>query len=71
MKAAGAWFLFLPPYSSDLSPIEMAYAKLKILIRRAAARTHDELWHAASHVCDLFTDEECFNLVKAAGHETN
>ena len=39
MKAVGAWFLFLPPYSLDLNPIEMAFAKLKALIRRAAART--------------------------------
>jgi transposase len=39
MKDIGAWFLFLPPYSPDLNPIEMAFAKLKALIRRAAARS--------------------------------
>jgi len=43
MKAVGAWFLFLPPYSPDLNPIETAFAKLKALIRRAAARTYDDL----------------------------
>jgi hypothetical protein len=37
----------------------MASAKLKALIRPAAARTYDELWQAVGHVCDLFTEEEC------------
>ena len=67
----GAWFLFLPPYSPDLNPIEMAFAKLKALIRRAAARTYDELWQAVGHVCNIFTDEEYYNFFKAAGYETD
>lgn len=71
MQAVGAWFLFLPAYSPDLNPIEMAFAKLKALIRRAAARTYDDLWRAVGHVCDLFTDEECYNFFKAAGYEAN
>jgi len=71
MKAVGAWFLFLPPYSPDLNPIEMAFAKLKALIRRAAARTYDELWQAVGDVCDLFTEEECYNFFKAAVYETD
>ena len=71
MPAVGAWFLFLPPYGPDLNPIEMAFAKLKALIRRAAARTYDDLWQAVGHVCDVFTDEECYNFLKAAGYETD
>ena len=59
MRAVDAWLLFLPPYNPDLNPIEMVFAKLKALIRRAAARTYDDLWRAVGHVCDLFTDEEC------------
>ncbi len=47
LKSVGAWFLYLPPYSPDLNPIEMAFAKLKALIRKAAARSYDELWKAA------------------------
>lgn len=66
-----AWFLFLPPYSPDLNPIEMAFSKLKTLIRKAAARTYDDLWAAVGHVCELFTDEECFNFFKAAGYGTD
>ena len=71
MRDVGAWFLFLPPYSPDLNPIEMAFAKLKALIRRAAARTYDDLWRATGHVCDLFTEEECYNFFKAAGYEAD
>jgi len=71
MHAVGAWSLFLPPYSPDLNPIKMAFAKLKALIRRAAARTYDELSRTVGHVCDLFTDEACYNFFKAAGYETN
>mgnify|MGYP000462589816 CR=1 FL=1 len=59
LRHVGAWFLFLPPYSLDLTPIEMAFSKLKTLIRKAAARTYDQLWQTIGHVCDLFTDEEC------------
>ena len=71
LNAIGAWFLFLPPYSPDLNPIEMAFAKLKALTRRAAARTYDDLWQAVGHVCDLFTEEECYNFFNAAGYETD
>ena len=83
LKDIGAWFLFLPPYSPDLNPIEinraftrtsgvhaLIFAKLKILIRKAAARTYDQLWKAVGQVCDLFKDEECYNFFKAAGYET-
>jgi len=71
LRQIGAWFLFLPPYSPDLNPIEMAFAKLKTLIRKAAARTYDDLWQAVGSVCDLFSDEQCYNFFKAAGYETN
>jgi hypothetical protein len=49
----------------------MAFSKLKALIRRAAARTYEDLWQTVGQVCDLFTDEECYNFFKAAGYETN
>ena len=71
LRAIGAWFLFLPPYSPDLNPIEMAFSKLKTLVRKATARTYDQLWAAVGHVCDLFSDEECYNSFKAAGYEAN
>jgi transposase len=71
MRDIGAWFLFLPPYSPDLNPIEMAFSKLKALIRKAALRNYEALWNAVGHVCNFFTEEECFNFFKAAGYGTN
>ncbi len=71
LRSVGAWFLFLPPYSPDLNPIEMAFSKLKALIRKSTARTCDELWEAVGHVCNLFSEEECYNFFRAAGYEAN
>ncbi len=71
LKEVGAWFLFLPPYSPDLNPIEMAFAKLKALIRKEAARTYDNLWKAVGQVRDIFSPNECKNYLKAAGYGAN
>ncbi len=64
----GAWFLFLPKYSPDLNPIEMAFAKLKTLLRKAAARTYDDLWRAVGDICALFDPLECWNYLKETGY---
>ncbi len=61
LRKVGAWFLFLPPYSPDLNPIEMAFAKLKAHLRAAAARTYKALWQATGAICDLSHHEECWN----------
>jgi transposase len=71
LKRRGAWFLFLPPYSRDLNPIEMAFAKLKAHLRTAAARTFDALWRAIGDICDLFSPQECWNYLKAAGYASD
>ena len=68
IRARGAWVLFLPPYSPDLNPIEMAFAKLKAHLRAKAVRTIDELWKAIGDICDLFTPAECTNYFTAAGY---
>ncbi len=68
LKTKGAWFLFLPPYSPDLNPIEMAFSKLKAHLRRIGARTIDTLWKAVGSICDLYTPQECWNYLKAAGY---
>jgi transposase len=68
IRAAGAWPLFLPPYSSDLNPIEMAFAKLKAHLRKTAARTIEDLWKAIGNICALFKPEECSNYFAAAGY---
>ena len=68
LRDKGAWFLFLPPYSPDLNPIEMAFAKLKAHLRAAGARTFDALWRAIGSICDLFSPQECWNYLAAAGY---
>ena len=64
----GAQVLFLPPYSPDLNPIEMAFSKLKAHLRARAVRTIDELWKAIGQICDLFQPEKCKNYFTAAGY---
>jgi transposase len=68
LKEKGAWFLFLPPYSPDLNPIEMAFSKLKAHLRKEGARTFDALWRAIGSICDLFSPRECWNYLIAAGY---
>ena len=68
IRAKGAWLLFLPPYSPDLNPIQMAFAKLKTLLRARAVRTIDALWRAIGQICDLFSPQECRNYFAAAGY---
>lgn len=70
MRDIGTWFQVRPLCSPDLTPIEMPFSKLKAPIRKAAARTRHDHWQAVGHVCDLCTDEECYNALKAAGYET-
>lgn len=68
LRAKGAWFLFLPPYSPDLNPIEMAFSKLKAHLRKTKARTIDDLWKAIGNICKLFTSQECSHYFHAAGY---
>ena len=68
LAEVGAWFLFLPKYSPDLNPIEMAFAKLKTLLRKAKARTYDALWRAVGNICNLFEPQECWNYLKDTGY---
>lgn len=69
IEATGARLLYLPPYSPDFNPIEMAFAKLKALLRRTAARTVDELWQAIAASLHAFNPTECRNYFAAAGYE--
>ncbi len=68
IKAAGAFLLYVPPYSPDLNPIELAFAKLKALLRKAAARTIDDLWQVIAQSLDKFTPGECQNFITHAGY---
>jgi transposase len=68
IAAAGAELLYLPPYSPDLNPIELAFAKLKALLRAAASRTVEALWQAIGHALDAFTPTECAHYLAHAGY---
>ena len=68
IRKRGAWVLFLPPYSPDLNPIEMAFAKLKAHLPARGVRTIHELWKAIGQICDLFQPNECKNYFAAAGY---
>ncbi|MDF0601555.1 transposase, partial [Psychromarinibacter sp. C21-152] len=67
-REAGCWFLYLPPYSPDLNPIEQAFSKLKAHLRKAGARTFAELFNTLRRICDLFSPVECRNYFQAAGY---
>lgn len=68
IRAAGAKLIFLPPYSPDLNPIEQVFAKLKALLRKAAARSVEDTWKAIGSLLDNFSAEECANYLVNAGY---
>jgi len=68
IEAKGAQLLYLPPYSPDLNPIELAFAKLKALLRKAAARSKQSLWRALRAALKQFTRKECEHFFAHDGY---
>lgn len=68
IEACGAELRYLPPYSPDLNPIEMAFSKFKALLKKAAARTVAELWDAVAHALPQITHGDCRSYLNAAGY---
>ena len=68
IRAAGAKLLFLPKYSPDLNPIEQVFAKLKHLLRKAAARTLEAVCQEIGQILGTFTPDECANYFKNSGY---
>ena len=68
IEGAGARLLYLPPYSPDLNPIEMAFSKMKAYLRKLAPRTKEALDKAIGEAVDLFSPVECRNYFRAAGY---
>lgn len=66
---AGASLRFLPPYSPDFNPIEMAFSKLKAILKAKECRTITELWDVIGLAIDAFKPEECANYFNAAGYD--
>jgi transposase len=68
IEAAGAELRYLPPYSPDFNPIEQFFAKLKALLRKAAARTVDALIAAIANALTTVTSQECANYLANQGY---
>jgi len=68
IRAAGAQLLYLPPYSPDYNPIEQVFSKLKTLLRKAAARTVDDLWSAIGALIGQFAPNECLQYIRHSGY---
>ena len=68
IEARGAKLVFLPPYSPDFNPIEQIFAKLKSFLRKAAARTLEDLWTAVKQALAEISPADCANCFAAAGY---
>lgn len=68
IEAAGCQLVFLPTYSPDFNPIELAFAKLKQELRRAEARTVEALMTATQHVFPQITASDARGFFQAAGY---
>lgn len=71
IEAAGASLRYLPPYSPDLNPIELLFAKLKALLRKAAEREIEALWKRIGKLLDAFSPHECANYFRHDGYAAN
>lgn len=65
---AGASIRFLPPYSPDFNPIELAFAKLKAFLRAARPRSYEQVCTLIAIALDLFTPDECVNYIRHCGY---
>jgi len=68
IESAGAQLLFLPPYSPDLNPIEMIFAKIKQILRSLACRTREQLWNIIQPVLDRVTASDAVNCFRHCGY---
>lgn len=68
IEAAGAQLRYLPPYSPDLNPIEIAFAKLKAHLRKAAERSVPALWDRIGSILSLYSPQQCQNFFNHAGY---
>lgn len=68
IEAAGATLMYIPPYSPDLNPIEMVFAKIKSVLRKKALRTVEALWKELGKITDCVSPTECRNYLRHAGY---
>jgi transposase len=68
IEQAGALLRFLPPYSPDFNPIELAFAKLKAFLRAARPRAFAQVCELMALALGLFRPDECANYVRHCGY---
>jgi len=68
IESVGAHMLFLPPYSPDFNPIELAFSKFKWLLKSVEERTVEALWTACGQLMNEFTESECRNYLRHCGY---
>jgi transposase len=68
VEAVGAKVRYLPAYSPDFNPIEMAFSKLKTALRKGAARTVKTLMKLIGKLIKTFAPEHCANYFRHAGY---
>ena len=68
IESVGAKVLYLPPYSPDFNPIEMAFSKFKWLLKSAKERTVEALWQTCGKLLDRFQETECRNYFRHCGY---
>src|SRR5262245_36899851 len=68
VRRVGAGLWYLPPYSADYNPIEKVWAKVKALLRKAAARTTEALWEAIGRALDAVTAQDCQGCFASCGY---
>ncbi len=71
VEVARARLLYLPPYSPDFNPIKMAFSKLIAMLRKASAKTINELWLVIAEGIEKFPAKNCRNYFAAAGYDSN
>ena len=71
IRATGAKFFFLPPYSPDLNPLEQVFAKLKMLLRKAAKQTVEATWRRIGTLLAVFPSRKCASCFRNAGYASN
>lgn len=70
IESAAATLLYLPPYSPDYNPIELAFSKFKWLLKSVADRTVDALWKTCGQLIEQFSEDECRNYFRHCGYAT-
>jgi transposase len=64
----GTTLVFLPPYSSNLSPIERVFANLKTLLRKTKRRTVEATWRQIGSLLSVFSPRKCANYFRNSGY---